>query len=107
MFVVRSSVGAKKVDNNELKSSRPVGVPIPLQLLVVMATHAQLGPDPIDHRRCIRTRSSAKKGGAIVETYQWDTTERKADSVVCTGTASTFHGLGFEIVQRRAPHKPT
>ncbi len=47
-----------------------------------------------------------KHGGTIVETYPWDTTEQKADSVVYTGMASTYERLGFEVVQRRAPHKP-
>jgi len=47
-----------------------------------------------------------QQGGTSVEAYPWDTTEKKADAVVYTGMASTFHRLGFEVVQRRAPHKP-
>jgi GNAT superfamily N-acetyltransferase len=46
------------------------------------------------------------QGGAILEAYPWDTTDEKADSVVYTGLASTFRRLGFEVVQRRAEHKP-
>lgn len=46
------------------------------------------------------------QGGRIVESYPWDTDEAKADSVVYTGLASTFTRLGFEVVQRRADHKP-
>lgn len=46
------------------------------------------------------------RGGRIVESYPWDTDEAKADSVVYTGLASTFTRLGFEVVQRRAGHKP-
>ena len=45
-------------------------------------------------------------GGVILESYPWDTDQAKADSVVYTGLASTFTRLGFEVVQRRADHKP-
>jgi GNAT superfamily N-acetyltransferase len=45
-------------------------------------------------------------GGSILEAYPWDTTELKPSSTVYTGLASTFERLGFEVVQRRAPHKP-
>ncbi|MEO1062056.1 MAG: GNAT family N-acetyltransferase [Actinomycetota bacterium] len=45
-------------------------------------------------------------GGVILESYPWDTDQVKADSVVYTGLASTFARLGFEVVQRRADHKP-
>ena len=45
-------------------------------------------------------------GGRVLEAYPWDTDEVKAESTVYTGVASTFHRLGFEVVQRRAPHKP-
>lgn len=48
----------------------------------------------------------AGQGGTFVEGYPWDTTEKRAASVVYTGLASTFERLGFEVVQRRAPHKP-
>lgn len=47
-----------------------------------------------------------ERGGGIIEAYPWDTTEKKAPSTVYTGLASTFHRLGFDVVQRRAPHKP-
>lgn len=47
-----------------------------------------------------------EQGGRIVEGYPWQTAEEKSDSVVYTGLASTFVRLGFEVVQRRAPHKP-
>jgi hypothetical protein len=30
----------------------------------------------------------------------------KPSSTVYTGLASTFERLGFEVVQRKAPHKP-
>ncbi len=52
---------------------------------------------------CIHAR---EQGGSFIEAYPWDTTETKADSVVYTGLASTFERLGFEVVQRRAEHKP-
>ena len=45
-------------------------------------------------------------GGQIVEAYPWDTDETKSDSIVYTGLASTITRQGFEVVQRRAPHKP-
>ena len=47
-----------------------------------------------------------EQGGSIVESYPWDTDEAKSDSVIYTGVASTFSRLGFEVVQRRADHKP-
>lgn len=47
-----------------------------------------------------------EQGGSIVESYPWDTKEKKADAVVYTGVASTFQRLGFEVVQRHAGHKP-
>ncbi len=46
------------------------------------------------------------QGGAILEGYPWDTDERKDAAAVYTGLASTFQRLGFEVVQRTAPHKP-
>lgn len=46
------------------------------------------------------------RGGGVLEAYPWDTSENKAPSTVYTGLASTFDRLGFEVVQRRAPHKP-
>ncbi len=48
----------------------------------------------------------ADRGGGTLEAYPWDTDEKKAPSTVYTGLASTFERLGFEVVQRRAPHKP-
>jgi len=47
-----------------------------------------------------------EQGGRILEAYPWDTTDAKADSIVYTGLATTFDNLGFEVVQRLAPHKP-
>lgn len=46
------------------------------------------------------------RGGGILEAYPWDTADRKAPTTVYTGLASTFARLGFEVVQRLAPHKP-
>jgi hypothetical protein len=48
----------------------------------------------------------AANGGGILEAYPWDTEEKKASSTVYTGLASTFSRLGFDVVQRRSPHKP-
>ena len=47
-----------------------------------------------------------ERGGRFVEGYPWDTDVAKSDSVVYTGLASTFDRMGFEVVQRRADHKP-
>jgi GNAT superfamily N-acetyltransferase len=47
-----------------------------------------------------------ERGGGILEAYPWDTSEKKAASTVYTGLASTFERLGFDVVQREAPHKP-
>ncbi len=46
------------------------------------------------------------QGGITVEAYPWDTTEKRPPSSVYLGLASTFERLGFEVVQRLAPHKP-
>ena len=45
-------------------------------------------------------------GGRILEAYPWETAEVKYPSIIYTGMASTFRRLGFEVVQRSAPHKP-
>ncbi len=47
-----------------------------------------------------------EQGGGILEAYPWDTNEKKSEAVIYLGIASTFERLGFEVVQRRAPHKP-
>ena len=46
------------------------------------------------------------QGARILEAYPWETTDEKDPMVVYTGLASTFARLGFEVVQRKAPHKP-
>lgn len=45
-------------------------------------------------------------GGRILEAYPWETGEEKHPSIIYGGMASTFLRLGFEVVQRTAPHKP-
>jgi len=47
-----------------------------------------------------------KQGATILEAYPWDPTETMDPSTIYTGVASTFAALGFEVVQRSAPHKP-
>lgn len=47
-----------------------------------------------------------EQGGHTIEAYPWDTSEVKSPDVVFSGLASTFERLGFQVVQRRAPHKP-
>lgn len=47
-----------------------------------------------------------ERGGEILEVYPWDTNEKKATSTIYTGLASTFERLGFDVIQREAPHKP-
>ena len=46
------------------------------------------------------------QGGGILEAYAWDTTEEKSEAIIYTGLASTVLKLGFEVVQRRVPHRP-
>ena len=46
------------------------------------------------------------RGGRILEAHPWETAKEKYPTIVYTGLASTFKRLGFEVVQRRAPHKP-
>ena len=51
--------------------------------------------------------SYARENGAdVLEAYPWDTDEPKYPSTIYTGVASTYSRLGFEVVQRLAPHKP-
>ena len=58
------------------------------------------GHDQSSHRVRSRTRRLDRGGLPL------DTTETKAESVIYTGKASTFRRLAFEVVQRRADHKP-
>jgi GNAT superfamily N-acetyltransferase len=46
------------------------------------------------------------QGGHILEAYPWDTDETKSEATIYTGLASTFDRLGFDVVQRKAPHRP-
>lgn len=58
----------------------------------------------------VLTRAAAEfarhRGATVLEAYPWDPDEPKAPSTIYTGVASTFARLGFEVVQRKAPHKP-
>ncbi len=47
-----------------------------------------------------------EQGGRVLEAYPWETKEEKHPATIYTGMASTFKRLGFEVVQRKAPHKP-
>lgn len=47
-----------------------------------------------------------ERGARFLEAYPWDTGEKKDPAIIYTGMASTFSRLGFEVVQRKAPHKP-
>lgn len=47
-----------------------------------------------------------EQGGSVLEVYPSDTDQHSSDAAMYTGAASTFERLGFEVVQRRAPHKP-
>lgn len=51
-------------------------------------------------------RYAESHGARAVEAYPTATDERKPASAVYLGLASTFERLGFEEVQRKAPHKP-
>ena len=75
-----------------------------LPCFVVRREHRGRGLTEILTRAAIQLVT--KRGGGILEAYPWDTSARKPSSTVYTGLASTFDRLGFEVVQRRAPHKP-
>jgi GNAT superfamily N-acetyltransferase len=75
-----------------------------LPCLVVKRSHRRKGLNAVLVKAAIEFVRD--QGGEILEAYPWDTTETKSDSVVYTGLASTFERLGFEVVQRRADHKP-
>ncbi len=45
-------------------------------------------------------------GGGLVEAYPTETDATASPSSVYLGMASTFERLGFDVVQRRAPHRP-
>ena len=49
---------------------------------------------------------AAEQGATVLEAYPWETEEQKDPMSIYTGVASTFQRLGFEEVQRKAPHKP-
>lgn len=49
---------------------------------------------------------AAEQGAAILEAYPWDTDKSEDPASIWQGVASTFERLGFEEVQRKAPHKP-
>lgn len=52
------------------------------------------------------TALASEQGATILEAYPWDADERQDPASIWTGVASTFRGLGFYEVQRKAPHKP-
>jgi GNAT superfamily N-acetyltransferase len=47
-----------------------------------------------------------EQGAEVLEAYPWDADAEMPASTIYTGVASTFARLGFEVVQRTAPHKP-
>ena len=47
-----------------------------------------------------------EQGARILEAYPWELNGGKDAAVIYTGVASTFRRLGFQEVQRKAPHKP-
>ena len=49
---------------------------------------------------------AAEQGATVLEAYPWETEEHKDPMSIYTGVASTFRRLGFDEVQRKAPHKP-
>ncbi|WP_172294123.1 GNAT family N-acetyltransferase [Pseudoruegeria sp. HB172150] len=51
-------------------------------------------------------RYAREHGARAVEAYPTETDEKKDSSSIYMGVASTFRRLGFEEVQRKAPHKP-
>jgi GNAT superfamily N-acetyltransferase len=75
-----------------------------LPCFVVRAPHRGRGLTGILVKAAIK--HVEELGGGILEAYPWDTDEVKSAMTVYTGLASTFGRLGFDVVQRRAPHKP-
>lgn len=75
-----------------------------LACFVVRRAHRGRGLTEILTKGAIR--HVEEHGGGILEAYPWDTEEKKSESTIYTGLASTFQRLGFEVAQRRAPHKP-
>jgi GNAT superfamily N-acetyltransferase len=75
-----------------------------LACFVVRKTHRGTGLTTVLTKAAIEYVRD--QGGGIIEAYPWDTSEQKASSTVYTGLASTFTRLGFDVVQRLAPHKP-
>jgi GNAT superfamily N-acetyltransferase len=49
---------------------------------------------------------AAEQGASVLEAYPWDTESSEDPTSIYTGVASTFERLGFDEVQRKAPHKP-
>jgi GNAT superfamily N-acetyltransferase len=49
---------------------------------------------------------AAEQGASVLEAYPWDTETSEDPTSIYTGVASTFERLGFDEVQRKAPHKP-
>jgi ribosomal protein S18 acetylase RimI-like enzyme len=49
---------------------------------------------------------AAEHDATTLEAYPWDTDSKEDPTSIYTGVASTFSRLGFEEVQRKAPHKP-
>ncbi len=49
---------------------------------------------------------AADHGAGFLEAYPWETESSEDPMSIYTGVASTFLRLGFEEVQRKAPHKP-
>ena len=49
---------------------------------------------------------AADQGAGVLEAYPWETDDREDPTSIYTGVVSTFLRLGFEEVQRKAPHKP-
>ena len=75
-----------------------------LSCFVVKSSHRRTGLTTVLTKAAVAFVREV--GGEVVEVYPSDIDEKKADSTLYTGVASTFARLGFEVVQRRAPHKP-
>ena len=75
-----------------------------LSCFVIKRSHRSRGLTEVLTKAAIEfTRS---RDGAFLEVYPWDTDEKKSESVIYTGVASTFRRLGFEAVQARVEHRP-
>jgi GNAT superfamily N-acetyltransferase len=75
-----------------------------LSCFVVRAKHRGRGLTSVLTRAAIAF--AREHGGRALEAYPSAAPARQSPAAVYLGVASTFERLGFDVVERRAPHKP-